>query len=705
MINRPDDFGVRESSSSVSLVKRQFLKKLLFMLFGLQGRASDSANTAAISVPLLQSPTTTQGPGDAACDEDFVMPPHPAMVAAGATMGRVETNAGLALGTGYLDNRSMQRTMATSPMLKERRSSLRDRTPRFQVASPNVSASSPPPTTSTTTATSQISQTTFATVTNVEVGNTAVQQSAAAEKNAFEKRIINNQDCESNGFEFVSESSFRRCGGNPVRNDEADEAAVLVEIKSAVSHQGNDCHVTTNDEKENEDHSNQVGAQASVSASDNNKKANYDLNKNGILEIEFELANSANDNAEKKMVIGSAVEQELGSKPGVGLGPEDSLAEIAEQHDLMKTCNPKKTMKKQVSSKALFAKGHSSSSSLLVSVINSSSSADYYSFSNNSQTSDDSLHKMKLNLKTISDDDNMIPTIKPSDYYYNDNNVNKQFILQNRAQSPSIADKNSTSDEQVELAPKTQFEVDATPVAAGDVALSKLQEQPNTFVVKVSHYSRCSFKNLQSKKHSFLLKDPSPKNNAISSINRSSNGCGPCDSGAPKPSQVATKNDIPNELVSFKDDDAQKIDYFMSKKAHVTMGFISDRFVPKINKAATVVKPCSLSSPFVSCASQFSSYSRRSGWNVPMIGLKGGMAGGETSVANGTSGWGPPPTGAASTSGWGAPPPPNPTASAAWGAPASAPPVGFGSKSPQQGKFQARFLSKCIFNSYLVSKY
>ena len=65
-----------------------------------------------------------------------------------------------------------------------------------------------------------------------------------------------------------------------------------------------------------------------------------------------------------------------------------------------------------------------------------------------------------------------------------------------------------------------------------------------------------------------------------------------------------------------------------------------------------------------------------------MIGLKGGMAGGETSVANGTSGWGPPPTGAASASGWGAPPPPNPSASAAWGAPQT----GLGSKSPQQGK-------------------
>ena len=104
----------------------------------------------------MQSPTTTQGPGDAAADEDFVMPPHPAMlIAAGATMGRVETNAGLAnLGNaGYLDDDhcSMQRQipMATSlPMLKERRS-LRDRTPRpFQAS--QVSASSPPPTTSTT---------------------------------------------------------------------------------------------------------------------------------------------------------------------------------------------------------------------------------------------------------------------------------------------------------------------------------------------------------------------------------------------------------------------------------------------------------------------------------------------------------------------------------------------------------------------------
>lgn len=38
-------------------------------------------------------------------------------------------------------------------------------------------------------------------------------------------------------------------------------------------------------------------------------------------------------------------------------------------------------------------------------------------------------------------------------------------------------------------------------------------------------------------------------------------------------------------------------------------------------------------------------------------------------MANGTSGWGPPPSGPPNTSGWGAPPPPNPAASAAWGAP------------------------------------
>ena len=83
---------------------------------------------------------------------------------------------------------------------------------------------------------------------------------------------------------------------------------------------------------------------------------------------------------------------------------------------------------------------------------------------------------------------------------------------------------------------------------------------------------------------------------------------------------------------------------------------------------------------FASCASQLQRYSR-SGWGIPIgIGLKGG-AGGDTSVANGTSGWGPPPAGgagAAASSGWGAPPPPNPVASAAWGAPAA----GQGNKQP-----------------------
>ena len=80
-------------------------------------------------------------------------------------------------------------------------------------------------------------------------------------------------------------------------------------------------------------------------------------------------------------------------------------------------------------------------------------------------------------------------------------------------------------------------------------------------------------------------------------------------------------------------------------------------------------------------------YSKRSGWGVPLIGLKGG-AGGDTSVANGTSGWGPPPSGGAgssSTSGWGAPPPPNPVASAAWGAPDPSGPVAPGFGAPGMG--------------------
>ena len=164
-----------------------------------------------------------------------------------------------------------------------------------------------------------------------------------------------------------------------------------------------------------------------------------------------------------------------------------------------------------------------------------------------------------------------------------------------------------------------------------------------------------------------LLQDQSPKNNAISSINRSSNG-GKCDSGAPKPSQVATKNDIPNELTSFKDDAQNNMKASPNGR---------DLSVLKLNKA--LAQPCSLS--YFQRASQFFPANSRSGWGIPMIGLKGG-AGGETSVANGTSGWGPPPTGA-SASGWGAPPPPNPSASAAWGAP----PAGLGSKSPQQGNF------------------
>ncbi len=41
-------------------------------------------------------------------------------------------------------------------------------------------------------------------------------------------------------------------------------------------------------------------------------------------------------------------------------------------------------------------------------------------------------------------------------------------------------------------------------------------------------------------------------------------------------------------------------------------------------------------------------------------------------MANGTSGWGTPPSGGAMASGWGAPPPPNPSVSAAWGNPIQA---------------------------------
>lgn len=148
------------------------------------------------------------------------------------------------------------------------------------------------------------------------------------------------------------------------------------------------------------------------------------------------------------------------------------------------------------------------------------------------------------------------------------------------------------------------------------------------------------------------FKDQSPKNNAISSKFSSKNGGTRSDAGAVL-SQVAT-NDIP-----YFDDNTE---------------------LPSFKKDAHNVSMASSLSPLnTSCASQL--LSKRSGWGIPMaglIGLKGG-AGGETSVANGTSGWGPPPAGAggASTTGWGAPPPPNPVASAAWGAPA-----------PGQGKTQ-----------------
>ena len=115
--------------------------------------------------------------------------------------------------------------------------------------------------------------------------------------------------------------------------------------------------------------------------------------------------------------------------------------------------------------------------------------------------------------------------------------------------------------------------------------------------------------------------------------------------------------------------------------------------LPSFNPDAQRIKACqpaknSLSFT-TSCAAAATSqlmYSR-SGWGIPLIGLKGG-AGGDTSVANGTSGWGPPPSGgagSASASGWGAPPPPNPVASAAWGAPGPGLAPGQGNKT-QSGK-------------------
>ena len=137
------------------------------------------------------------------------------------------------------------------------------------------------------------------------------------------------------------------------------------------------------------------------------------------------------------------------------------------------------------------------------------------------------------------------------------------------------------------------------------------------------------------------FQDLCPKTNAIS-LDRSSNG-GTTSAGA---SNVAT-NYIPNhELQSFKD-------------AHELFGdVLASKKLTSLSKK-TILRD-------LTCAGQVRRLTR-SGWGIPIgLGLKGG-AGGETSVANGTSGWGPPPSGA--VSGWGAPPPPNPAASAAWGAP------------------------------------
>ena len=140
------------------------------------------------------------------------------------------------------------------------------------------------------------------------------------------------------------------------------------------------------------------------------------------------------------------------------------------------------------------------------------------------------------------------------------------------------------------------------------------------------------------------MQDQSPKHNAISSSN---GGTLKSDAGAVV-SQVAT-NDIPQLYERFSFNRAQMM------------------------AIANVANQPSLS---LTCASQqqkaLKFLKRASGWNSPLLalGLKGG-AGGETSVANGTSGWGPPPAGGAGAgSGWGAPPPPNPVANAAWGAPA-----------------------------------
>ena len=163
---------------------------------------------------------------------------------------------------------------------------------------------------------------------------------------------------------------------------------------------------------------------------------------------------------------------------------------------------------------------------------------------------------------------------------------------------------------------------------------------------------------------------PIEYNNAISSNNKNSaSKSGTASDAGAVLSQVAT-NDIP----CFYDDKN-----------------INDE-LPSFNPDAQRITACqpaknSLSFVTTSCASSQFMYSTRSGWGVPLIGLKGG-AGGDTSVANGTSGWGPPPSGgagSASASGWGAPPPPNPVASAAWGAPGPGLSPGQGNKT-QSGK-------------------
>ena len=340
---------------------------------------------AAISVPLLQSPTLTQGPGDA---EDFV---HPLV----------------ALGRAGPRSRRSSTTVATTLMLKDRRSALRSR------------PLSAPPTTTTST-TSQISQPTF-----------ADQKSVAAEKNAFE-RIINNQDCESSGLDEVEDEAF----------------AALVEIKSAVSLEGNDCHVYYNDEEDN-------------TFADTDENHDY-------------IANYENNTTDgiRRQAMNFCPDQRLTvpAKSGAGLGPK--VFDGQERSNL-----------------ALKLQGRSSS---LVSVINSSK-ADYsVSVSQQSQTSYSGSQTLDDSLQTKSKTTDkpeptsilwttskmMIPTIKPSDTKLD----SKQFILQNlcepRAQSPSIDDK-----KQVEQS--LTHEDDVTQVAAGDVAFYK---QPNTTVVKVSHF-------------------------------------------------------------------------------------------------------------------------------------------------------------------------------------------------------------------------